>query len=41
MTHKKGFGRFNLAVSWRIKYKNQQEKDPWYLLTKQGGFSAS
>ena len=32
-TTKKGFGRFNLAVYWRRKYKNKQEKDPGYLLT--------
>jgi hypothetical protein len=31
--HKKGFGRFNLAVYWRRKYKTKQEKSPWYLLT--------
>jgi hypothetical protein len=35
-TQKKGFGRFNLAVYWRRKYKNKQEKDPWYLLTNLG-----
>ena len=33
ITHKKGFGRFNLAVYWRRKYKTKQEKFPWYLLT--------
>jgi hypothetical protein len=33
ITHKKGFGRFNLAVYWRRKYKTKQEKSPWYLLT--------
>ena len=32
-TQKKGFCRFNLAVYWRRKYKNKQEKSPWYLLT--------
>ena len=36
ITKKKGFGRFNLAVYWRRKYKNKQEKDPWYLLTNLG-----
>jgi Transposase DDE domain len=36
ITQKKGFGRFNLAVYWRRKYKNKQEKDPWYLLTNLG-----
>ncbi|MDP8936050.1 MAG: IS4 family transposase [Cyanobacteriota bacterium] len=35
-TQKKGFGRFNLAVYWRRKYKNKQEKNPWYLLTNLG-----
>ncbi|HEY9852937.1 MAG TPA: IS4 family transposase [Leptolyngbyaceae cyanobacterium] len=33
ITQKKGFGRFNLAVYWRRKYRNKQEKSPWYLLT--------
>ncbi len=33
ITHKNGFGRFNLAVYWRRKYKTKQEKSPWYLLT--------
>jgi hypothetical protein len=36
ITQTKGFGRFNLAVYWRRKYKNKQEKDPWYLLTNLG-----
>jgi hypothetical protein len=36
ITHKKGFGRFNLAIYWRRKYKNKQEKSPWYLLTNLG-----
>ena len=36
LTQKKGFGRFNLAVYWRRKYKNKQEKNPWYLLTNIG-----
>jgi hypothetical protein len=30
---KKGFGRFNLAVYWKRKYKTKTEKEPWYLLT--------
>jgi hypothetical protein len=30
---KKGFSRFNLAVSWKRKYRGQQEDEPWYLLT--------
>jgi len=25
-THKRGFGRFNLAVYWKRKYRNKQEK---------------
>jgi hypothetical protein len=33
ITQKKGFGRFNLAVYWKRKYKGKQEKAPWYLLT--------
>jgi len=33
ITHKKGFGRFNLAAYWNRKYKNKVEKEPWYLLT--------
>ena len=36
ITQKKGFGRFNRAVYWRRKYKNKQEKNPWYLLTNIG-----
>jgi hypothetical protein len=33
LTQKKGFGRFNLAVYWKRKYRSKQEKDAWYLLT--------
>jgi hypothetical protein len=33
LTQKKGFGRFNLAVYWKRKYKTKTEKEPWYLLT--------
>ena len=33
ITQKKGFGRFNLAVYWKRKYRGKQEKAPWYLLT--------
>ena len=36
ITQKKGFGRFNLAIYWRRKYRNKQEKSPWYLLTNLG-----
>ena len=32
-TKKKGVSRFNLAASWSIKYRDQQEDEPWYLLT--------
>lgn len=28
-----GFGKFNLAVYWRRKYKGKQENEPLYLLT--------
>ena len=41
ITQKKGFGRFNLAVYWRRKYKNKQEKDPWYLLTNLGDLTTA
>jgi len=33
LTHRQGFGRFNLAIYWKKKYKGKQEKEPWYLLT--------
>jgi hypothetical protein len=33
ITQKKGFGRFNLPVYWKRKYKGKLEKAPWYLLT--------
>jgi len=33
LTQKRGFSCFNLAIYWRRKYKNKQEKSPWYLLT--------
>ena len=36
ITQKNGFARFNLAIYWRKKYKNKQEKSPWYLLTNLG-----
>jgi Transposase DDE domain len=32
-TQKKGFGRFNLAVYWKRKYRGKQDKEAWYLLT--------
>jgi len=33
VTQKRGFGRFNLGVYWKRKYRGKQEKDAWYLLT--------
>jgi hypothetical protein len=33
LTQKKGFGRFNLAIYWKRKYRGKQEQSPWYLLT--------
>jgi hypothetical protein len=33
LTHRQGFGKFNLAIYWKKKYKGKQEKEPWYLLT--------
>ena len=33
ITQKRGFGKFNLAVYWKRKYRNKQESSPWYLLT--------
>ncbi|WP_221645433.1 IS4 family transposase [Nostoc sp. UCD120] len=32
-TQKRGFGRFNLGVYWKRKYRGKQEKEAWYLLT--------
>lgn len=32
-TQKKGFSRFNVAASWKRKYRGKQEDEPWYLLT--------
>ena len=32
-TQKRGFGRFNLAVYWKRKYRGKQDKEAWYLLT--------
>ena len=36
ITQKNGFGRFNLAIYWKRKYKGKPEKAPWYLLTNLG-----
>jgi hypothetical protein len=33
LTQKRGFGRFNLAVYWKRKYRGQQADEAWYLLT--------
>ena len=33
LTQEKGFGRCNLAVYWKRKYRGKQEKEPWYLST--------
>ncbi len=33
LTQKPGFGRFNLAVHWKRKYRGKQEDEAWYLLT--------
>jgi hypothetical protein len=32
-TQKRGFGRLNLAVYWKRKYRGKQDKEAWYLLT--------
>jgi hypothetical protein len=41
LTQKRGFSRFNLAIYWRRKYKNKQEKSPWYLLTNLGDLATA
>jgi uncharacterized protein (UPF0128 family) len=33
VTQKRGFGRFNLGVYWKRKYRSKQDKEAWYLLT--------
>ncbi len=33
LTQKGGFGRFNLAIYWKRKYRGKQEDEAWYLLT--------
>ncbi len=33
LTQKAGFGRFNLAVYWKRKYRGKQADEAWYLLT--------
>ncbi|MEH1840442.1 MAG: hypothetical protein V7L20_17170 [Nostoc sp.] len=32
-TQKRGFGRLNLAIYWKRKYRGKQEKSAWSLLT--------
>ncbi|MBW4611511.1 MAG: transposase [Hassallia sp. WJT32-NPBG1] len=39
VTQKPGFGRFNLAVYWKIKYRAKQDKEAWYLLTNLPDFN--
>jgi hypothetical protein len=41
LTQKKGFGRFNLAIYWKRKYRGKQEKEPWYLLTNLGDLATA
>ena len=41
LTQKRGFSRFNLAIYWRRKYKNKQEKSPWYFLTNLGDLATA
>lgn len=41
LTQRKGFGRFNLAIYWKRKYRGKQEKEPWYLLTKLGDLATT
>jgi hypothetical protein len=33
LTQNQGFGRCNLAVYWKRKYRSKQEKELWYLST--------
>ncbi|MBK1990535.1 transposase [Sphaerospermopsis aphanizomenoides BCCUSP55] len=33
LTQEQGFGRCNLAVYWKRKYRGKQELEPWYLST--------
>lgn len=33
LTQNRGFGRLNLAVYWKRKYRGKQEDEAWYLLT--------
>ena len=33
VTKNKGFGRYNVAICWKRKYKSKQLKEPWCILT--------
>jgi len=33
VTKNKGFGKFNVGVYWKRKYKGKQEEQPWIILT--------
>lgn len=33
VTKEKGFNQANLAAYWKRKYRQNREKEPWYLLT--------
>lgn len=33
VTHKKGFGGFNVACKWKRNYKGFTSDEPWYILT--------
>ena len=33
LTQKPGFGRYNLAVYWKILYRGKKQDEAWYLLT--------
>ncbi len=41
LTQKVGFGRFNLAVYWKRKYRGKQEDEAWYLLTNLSDFKTA
>ena len=41
VTKQKGFGTFDIAGYWRCKYREKQEDEAWYLLTKLGDFKQS
>ena len=32
----KGFGRYDIAVRWKRKYRNKSQSEPWYILTNLG-----